>query len=187
MDRIRENVSENLSVEVIPDEQHEFLMSTNEVAKGYSVSSGTIRKHKLEHKEELVEGKHFITVINDRMGIRKTGSSVTKSNAYCKSGGYQFRQVLWTKRGIVRLGFFVKSERARLFRDWAEDLVITKIEEAQRTVEKSRQLSLWPEPPKRNHNRLTKERLVDILADVARIDDKELRLSLIDKLTNIKQ
>lgn len=214
MDRIRENVSENLSVEVIPDEQHEFLMSTNEVAKGYGVSSGTIRTHKLEHKEELVEGKHFITVINDRTGIRKTGSSVgktnadcksgnyqlrqlpsasnkdtsvTKSNADCKSGGYQFRQVLWTKRGIVRLGFFVKSERARLFRDWAEDLVITKIEEAQRTVEKSRQLSLWPEPPKRNHNRLTKERLVDILADVAKIDDKELRLSLIDKLTNIKQ
>lgn len=39
---------------------------------------------------------------------------------------------------------------------------------------------------KRNHNRLTKERLVDILADVARIEDKELRLTLVDKLTNIK-
>lgn len=37
-------------------------------------------------------------------------------------------------------------------------------------------------PPKRNHNRLTQARLVEILADVAKIEDKELRLSLIQKL-----
>ena len=48
------------------------------------------------------------------------------------------------------------------------------------------QLSIWPEPTKRNHNRLTKERLVDILADVAQIEDKHIRLSLVNKLTNLK-
>ena len=37
-------------------------------------------------------------------------------------------------------------------------------------------------PPKRNHNRLTQGRLVNILADVAKIENKELRLSLIEKL-----
>jgi Phage antirepressor protein KilAC domain len=31
---------------------------------------------------------------------------------------------LWIKRGIIRLGFFIKSARAKHFRDAAEDLVI---------------------------------------------------------------
>ena len=72
------------------------------------------------------------------------------------------------------------------FRDWAEDLVVNKIDEAYQVQAQVQQLSLFPEPVKRNHNRLTKDRLVDILADVAKIDDKSIRLSLIDKLTNIK-
>lgn len=37
-------------------------------------------------------------------------------------------------------------------------------------------------PPKRKHNRLTQSRLVAILADVAKIEDKEIRLSLMQKL-----
>lgn len=167
-------VAENLIVAVEPNERHEFLMTTNEVAKGYGVSGGTIRKHKMEHSEELIEGKHFIKLINGE------NYSVTKSNAGCKSAGYQFKQTLWTKRGIVRLGFFIKSERAKLFRDWAEDLVIFTSEQAI----KAEQLSIWPEPEKRKHNRLTQERLVDILADVAMIEDKELRISLVNKLVN---
>lgn len=174
MEKVLEHVSENLSVEILPDNKFEFLMTTNEVAKGFGVAGGTIRSHKLEHAKELIEGKHFIT-------------SVGISNAGCKSGGYlQNKQILWTKRGIVRLGFFIKSERAMMFRDWAEDLVVNKIDEAYRVQSQVQQLSLFPEPVKRNHNRLTKERLVDILADVARIEDKELRLTLVDKLTNIK-
>ena len=108
------------------------------------------------------------------------------SQPHCKSKGYKFKQIFWTKRGIVRLGFFIKSERAKMFRDWAEDLVINKIDEAYQVQAQVQQLSLFPEPVKRNHNRLTKERMIDILADVAKIEDKNIRLSLIDKLTNIK-
>ncbi len=37
---------------------------------------------------------------------------------------------LWTKRGIIRLGFFIKSNRAKQFRDWAEDLIIFATEQA---------------------------------------------------------
>lgn len=114
METILEHVADNLSVEIIPNNKFEFLMTTNEVARGYGVSGGTIRKHKMEHCDELIEGKHFIT-------------SVTKRNTGCKSGGYlQNIPTYWTKRGIVRLGFFIKSERAKMFRDWAEDLVINK-------------------------------------------------------------
>lgn len=37
-------------------------------------------------------------------------------------------------------------------------------------------------PPKRKHNRLTTARLVDLLVDVAKIENTEVRLSLIQKL-----
>lgn len=167
---IQMKVSDNLEVSVIADDTYEFLMTTAEVAKGYGINSATLRSHKYHYQDEFKEGKHFIT-------------SVEKINANCKSNGYlQNKQTLWTKRGIVRLGFFIKSERARLFRDWTEDLVIRVSE----MVESGQQLSLWPESPHRKHNRLTRDRLVDILADVARIEDKELRLSLVEKLLNQK-
>lgn len=31
---------------------------------------------------------------------------------------------MWTKRGVVRLGFFIKTPMAKEFRDWAEDYII---------------------------------------------------------------
>lgn len=171
---IQMKVSDNLEVSVIADLKHEFLMTTAEVAKGYGINANTLRGHKFDHKDELIEGKHFITCVQD------LDSHVAKRNADTKSATY--KQILWTKRGIIRLGFFIKSERAKLFRDWAEDLVIRVSE----IVESGQQLSLWPESPHRKHNRLTRDRLVDILADVARIEDKELRLSLVEKLLNQK-
>lgn len=180
MEKVLEHASDNLSVEIMPDDKFEFLMTTNEVAKGFGVAGGTVRKHKIEHQDELIEGKHYVNVSNMSM------NGATKSNSDCKSTDSVFKTVLWTKRGIVRLGFFIKSERAKMFRDWAEDLVVNKIDEAYRVQAQVQQLSLFPEPVKRAHNRLTKDRLVDILADVARIEDKVLRLSLVDKLTNIK-
>lgn len=165
-------VADNLIVMVEPNKEHEFIMTTNEVAKGFGVSGGTIRKHKMEHSEELIEGKHFVTY------IQHLDTRVTKSNADTKSATY--KQVCWTKRGIVRLGFFIKSERAKLFRDWAEDLVIFVAEQ----TEKVQQLAIWPEPEKRKHNRLTPQRLVDLLIDVAKIEDNSLRISIMNKLLN---
>lgn len=178
MEKVLEHVSDNLLVEIIPNEKFEFLMTTNEVAKGFGIVASSLRSQKHEHRDELIEGKHFITGV---------GISNTPSNDRCISGSsFQSTQILWTKRGIVRLGFFIKSERAKMFRDWAEDLIVNKIDETYQIQAQVQQLSLFPEPVKRNHNRLTKERLIDILADVAKIEDKNIRLSLIDKLTNIK-
>ena len=89
-----------------PDPTHEFTATTEQVALGYGVSVSTIRDHKANRPEELVEGKHFLTV-----GITDAGNG-------------NLTRTLWTKRGIVRLGFFIRSKRARLFRDMAEDLVL---------------------------------------------------------------
>lgn len=159
-------VTEGLTVNVLPNEQHEYLMTTKEVANGYGVSNYAIRTTLMRHGDELTEGKHFIKgcdiLLRPLKGIQ-----------------IQPHQTFWTKRGIVRLGFFIKSERAKLFRDWAEELIIRIDEECCRmAVVQPKQLPT----PRRRHNRLTQERLVDILADVCRIDDKELRISITDKL-----
>ncbi|MDY0200990.1 MAG: hypothetical protein RBR40_08380 [Tenuifilaceae bacterium] len=158
-------VTEGLTVTILPSSDHEFLMPTKEVAKGYGASEYSIRMAKKRNHSELIEGKHFI-------------SNVTISHAASPGSSIG---TLWTKRGIVRLGFFIKSQRARLFRDWAEDLIINRINQPVAQVdlfgEHARQL-----PKKRNHNRLSADRLVGILADVALVENQQLRERLIGKL-----
>lgn len=87
-----------------PDPTHEFTAPTDQVALGYDVTPDAIRMVKRRRAEEFVEGKHYC--VTDR---------------YAPGDG---QRTLWTKRGIVRLGFFIRSARARMFRDMAEDLVI---------------------------------------------------------------
>lgn len=99
-------------VVLTPDPAHEFTATTEQVALGYGVSASTIRDHKANRPEELVEGKHWVVGVID-------------------TPGGQQNLTLWTKRGIVRLGFFIRSARARLFRDMAEDLVLGQLEGAQ--------------------------------------------------------
>ena len=60
MEKVLEHVSDNLSVEIIPDGKFEFLMTTNEVAKGFGVAGNTVRMHKLEHKDEKEEKEKLI-------------------------------------------------------------------------------------------------------------------------------
>lgn len=157
---IKMQVTEELSVTIFPNSEHEFLMSTKEVARGYGASIYAVNMARIRHEAELIEGKHYFKI----GAITKCYSELNLAH----------NAILFTKRGIVRLGFFIKSERAKLFRDWAEDVVLQAL---------SPQLpKSLPDVPKRRHNRLSQERLVSILADVARIDEKELRLSLISKL-----
>jgi len=169
MKTIKTKVSENLEVVLIPNSDHEFLMTTKEVAAAYGINPNTLRGHKRDHKDELFDGKHFI-------------EGVCISNAGCKSDSYKqeltTKVTYWTKRGIVRLGFFIKSERAKLFRDWAEDLVLEQLENRNA----KQVLQELPETPKRKHNRLTTERVNEIMKYVCMIDDKSLRMIITDKL-----
>jgi len=157
-------VTEGLTVTILPSSDHEFLMTTKEVASGYGTTKYSIQKAFLRNSSELIEGKHYTT-----------------ARTFCPHDSkLPHNAVLWTKRGIVRLGFFIKSERAKMFRDWAEDLIL-KLDEQMTLfpLEKNKNLKL---SGKRNHNRLTQDRLISILADVCRIDDKQLRLSITSKL-----
>ena len=151
-------VTDGLTVAVIQNQTYEFLMLSKDVGLGYGISAGTVRMSMSRHQEELKEGKHYI-----------------KGATFCGTlPNVQPNAVYWTKAGIVRLGFFIKSERAKLFRDWAENVILQAI-----TPPLPKNL---PAIAKRKHNRLTQDRMVSILADVCRIEDSKLRLSLIQKL-----
>lgn len=89
------------------DSEHDWVLTTAEVAQGYGVSESNIREHK--NNGEFIENKHFF-------------SRVGKTDA----GNLKRVQTLWTKKGVVRLGFFIKSKRAKEFRDFCEDLVLNK-------------------------------------------------------------
>ncbi|EJF06521.1 prophage antirepressor [Thiovulum sp. ES] len=104
-----QNGNNLIEIEVIENDNFEFLLSTKEVAKGYGVSIENIRSQKSNHKDELIEGKHFL------------------SNYEVFDGKQKRKTTVWTKRGVIRLGFFIKSEQAKKFRDWAEDLILQKV------------------------------------------------------------
>lgn len=99
---------DDIQLNVRPHEVHEWALTTAEVAAGYGVSESTIREHKRTKPDELIEGKHFVSV-------RNTDAVRNQADTW------------WTKKGVIRLGFFIKSERAKCFRDWAEDLVVNAL------------------------------------------------------------
>jgi len=95
----------NTYLHVKEDTTHEFLLSNTEVALGYGITAPTLRSHQSKNKDEFIEGKHWIRL-------------------HVKTAGGMQNVIHWTKKGIVRLGFFIKSKQAKAFRDWAEDYII---------------------------------------------------------------
>ena len=87
-----------------PSADYEWLLTTAQVAEGYGVSDSTLRGHKSEKSDELQEGKHWVKG--------------------------QKNQTLWTKRGVVQLGFHVQSVRAKQFRAMAEEWVLAGMEKS---------------------------------------------------------
>ena len=80
-----------------------FLVSNKEVALAFGVGEDAIYKHK-QRSNEFTESKHFTLVDNLSNGQKQT---------------------MWTKRGIIRLGFKLRETPQTIsFRDWAEDFII---------------------------------------------------------------
>ena len=75
------------------------LFTTEQVAKSYGISQNTIRDHLKNHSDEILENIHFVTHKNDR------NRPIVK----------------WTLKGIVVLGFFIRSKEAKNFRIWASN------------------------------------------------------------------
>lgn len=106
-------INNELTVEVVPNEEHEWLLSTKDVAEGYGLTPDAVRMAKNRNQDELEEGKHYIVT-----------EVPTVTDRYARQSNLKSTQTMWTKRGVVRLGFFIKTPMAKEFRDWAEDYII---------------------------------------------------------------
>ena len=51
-------------IPVTPHPDHEYTLPTKLVAHGFGVTEATIRRHKQNHADELILGKHYKTVQN---------------------------------------------------------------------------------------------------------------------------
>ena len=100
------------TIPVHPHPALEWTLPTADVARGFGVSANAIQKHKERRPDELVEGKHWLQTICPK-------GCDTLSEAPGPT-----TPIHWTRRGVIRLGFFLHSPRAKLFRDAAEDLVL---------------------------------------------------------------
>ncbi len=99
------NVVEINNVEIqVVESENTFLVSNREVALAYGISDSNVRSHK--SNGEFKKGVHFKDTLMDT------------------NGGNQ-KQTMWTKRGIIRLGFRLReTSKTIAFRDWAEDFII---------------------------------------------------------------
>lgn len=93
---------QNIELHVVESTEHTFLLSSRDVAAGYGVTESVIRSHKTNQSDELIAGKHFI--------MTRTANNAAK--------------IMWTKLGVITLGFFIKSEKAKEFRKWAANYVL---------------------------------------------------------------
>ena len=92
--------------------------TTEFVASRYGVSPKTIREHKREHADEIIEQIHFVVVKND------LNRPVIK----------------WTLRGIIKLGMFIRSKEAKNFRSWAEAELEKSLKKLEDELKASREL-----------------------------------------------
>lgn len=158
-DAVEVQVFDNLKVEIIPNGQHRFLMSSLQVAEGYGVSDAVIRMAKKRHADELVADVHYL------------------NTSYMTPSGRKYLTA-WTQVGIIRLGFFIKSPRAKRFRDWAERYIadVNKCHTSSQTGIQTKlplQIPTIVAPHDGSY--------ADLLEDLLAIESKTLRLRLARK------
>lgn len=96
---------DGILIPVTPDGAHEWTLSTEQVATGYGVTPQALRMVKQRHADELIADVHFTSVTNCDAGLQRV-------------------ETRWTKLGVITLGFFIRSERAKRFRRMAAELLL---------------------------------------------------------------
>jgi prophage antirepressor-like protein len=90
-------------------DNRQWSMTVEEAAKGYGVTSKTVRNHISNHCDEIRDGIE--------RGTQTLGTL----------GGEQKHTVLY-REGVIKLGFFIKSKSAAIFRQWATNLVVQHLD-----------------------------------------------------------
>lgn len=71
---------DGIIISVAPHPEHEYTLTTAEVAAGYGISEITLRRHKSAHSDELIEGKHFLVVVNESTGVHNSPSQFPRQS-----------------------------------------------------------------------------------------------------------
>lgn len=145
---------ENIQLEVRPDETHEWLLESAAVAEGYGVGVDAIYAHLKRNSTEFTEGKHYV-YLTDNLSAKSANRPTS---------------IYWTKKGVIRLGFFIKSERARRFRDWAEDLILAAMQ--RKPLSNLDIMQMWIDEQRVNEQRMSaietqQNQLLETVATVA--------------------
>lgn len=167
-------VTNDLFVKVIPDARHYFLMTTNQVTVAYQISYDNAKKIMADYDSEFIEGVHFIRGGAPIGGTVKTGGAIQPDKA--KSS-----QIFWTKAGVIRLGFFIKSQNDKLIREWADRLILSV--ERPPSLYNSATIQIQEKVAETPHNPLTLKNIMSIIADVCEIQDEALKARILSKLT----
>jgi len=150
---------EPLMINIIADKDHGFLIIGRDVALGYGVSHNTVRCHKFHNKDkELFEGLDYF-------------NNLDVSDFYPDST--EVKSTVYTKSGAVKMGKHVRGNRSKAFMDYLKNLFPKASHGETVSV---------PVPKKEKHDRLTKDRKLDIMQEIMQIKDDDLRIRLAQKL-----
>ena len=101
-------IYDDLTIEVFVNSEFGMLIKNEEAATGFGITPKTLRNHKQQKPDQLIENKHWI------MLEISTGDGMRGS-------------ILWTLRGILRLQLFVQTVQAIKFGSWAEEAIFERI------------------------------------------------------------
>jgi len=102
----------DLELHPILDKKHEWLMSTNDVISGYGVDNDSFEITTNANSDHLHEDKHYL--------YRNFGTKIKK---------------YWSKKGVVKLGYFIQSDQAMAFVETIEELENPQVQESQSSNE----------------------------------------------------
>jgi len=92
------------------NDERKWAMTIEEVAQGYGVDTSAIIKHLTRHVDELRNG-------------------IERGRTICHTlGGPQEKVVLY-REGVIKLGMFIRSKKAVIFRQWATDLIVQHLDQ----------------------------------------------------------
>ncbi len=80
---------------IVQNTNFKEVYTINEVAKNYQVTENTVRDHLNNHDDEFIENTHYFYTINPR---------------------FKTKILNWTLEGVYMLGFFIKSQQAKIYR-----------------------------------------------------------------------
>jgi hypothetical protein len=120
---------ENLELKYLTSKEYGFLMSTKQVADGFGTTIGAVYFNLSNNNYEFIEGVHYIKPYKN--GKDANVPALSSPLEILRALGLPHNSTLWTRQGVIRLGFFIKSKRAKAFRDWAENIILDMMDNKQ--------------------------------------------------------